>query len=121
MNSIDPKCFDSHNFIYSRTIPCPRSFDESSWSLRREPPSFNQQLRKSPMKLVVVVGDGVLNERHCRRLLREYVAYYHEDRTHLGLDKETPGKRPTAMQTPIVSITSAPRLGGLHHRYDLAA
>ena len=63
----------------------------------------------------------VLNERHCKRLLREYVAYYHEDRTHLGLDKETPGKRPTAMQTPIVSITSAPRLGGLHHRYDLAA
>lgn len=63
----------------------------------------------------------VLNERHCRRLLREYVAYYREDRTHLGLNKETPGQRPTAVRTPVVSITSAPRLGGLHHRYDLAA
>src|SRR5262249_1684455 len=32
----------------------------------------------------------VFNERHLRRLLREYVAYYHDDRTRLGLDKETP-------------------------------
>jgi hypothetical protein len=32
----------------------------------------------------------VLNERHLKRLLNEYVDYYHEDRTHLGLVKETP-------------------------------
>jgi putative transposase len=31
----------------------------------------------------------VLNERHLRRLLNEYVRYYHEDRTHLGLEKDT--------------------------------
>ena len=31
-----------------------------------------------------------LNELHLKRLLKEYVAYYHEDRTHLGLRKETP-------------------------------
>ena len=30
-----------------------------------------------------------LNERHLRRLGREYLAYYHEDRTHVGLDKTT--------------------------------
>ena len=29
----------------------------------------------------------VLNERHLKRLLAEYVRYYHEDRTHLGLAK----------------------------------
>src|ERR1700674_3267636 len=34
-----------------------------------------------------------LNERHLKRLLSEYVRYYHEDRTHLGLSKETPGGR----------------------------
>jgi hypothetical protein len=34
----------------------------------------------------------VLNERHLKRLLSEYVRYYHEDRTHLGLSKETPGQ-----------------------------
>src|SRR5207302_3845807 len=32
----------------------------------------------------------VFNERHLRRLVGEYVAYYHEDRTHYALEKETP-------------------------------
>jgi hypothetical protein len=29
----------------------------------------------------------VLDDRHLRRLLNEYLAYYHEDRTHLAVDK----------------------------------
>jgi hypothetical protein len=33
-----------------------------------------------------------LNETHVRRLGREFIAYY-EDRTHLGLDKDTPSER----------------------------
>ncbi len=43
----------------------------------------------------------VFHERHLVRLVRGYVAYYHQDRTHLGLDKDTPA-----------------RIGGLHHRYE---
>jgi putative transposase len=35
----------------------------------------------------------VLNERHLKRLMGEYVRYYHEDRTHLGLAKDTPAGR----------------------------
>ena len=35
----------------------------------------------------------IFNERHLRRLLGEYVAYYHGDRTHYALEKETPGGR----------------------------
>jgi putative transposase len=31
-----------------------------------------------------------VNERHLKCLLSEYVRYYHEDRTHLGLGKGTP-------------------------------
>jgi putative transposase len=62
-----------------------------------------------------------LNERHLKRLLAEYIRYYHEDRTHLGLEKDTPKGRPAARVKPVSSIVSAPRLGGLHHRYDLAA
>jgi transposase InsO family protein len=31
-----------------------------------------------------------LNERHLKRLMAEYVRYYHEDRTHLALLKKTP-------------------------------
>jgi putative transposase len=33
------------------------------------------------------------NERHLKRLLADYVRYYHDDRTHLGLRKQTPGGR----------------------------
>ena len=64
----------------------------------------------------------VLNERHLKRLMSEYVLYYHEDRTHLGLAKDTPAGRPTAIRSGAESkIQSLPRLGGLHHRYAIAA
>jgi hypothetical protein len=60
-----------------------------------------------------------INEGHLKRLLNEYVRYHHEDRTHLGLAKQTPASRiPGAASGRIVS---RPRLGGLHHRYDRAA
>jgi putative transposase len=64
----------------------------------------------------------VLNERHLKRLMNEYVRYYHEDRTHLGLEKQTLSDR-EAEATPGAShkVVSMPRLGGLHHRYDLVA
>jgi putative transposase len=60
-----------------------------------------------------------LNERHLKRLLSEYVFYHHEDRTHLGLGKGTPGSRIRCGSSGCV--LSQDRLGGLHHRYDRAA
>ena len=64
----------------------------------------------------------VLNERHLKRLMTEYLCYYHEDRTHLGLEKRTPAGRVAAADTyRSCQIISMPRVGGLHHRYDLAA
>jgi transposase InsO family protein len=64
----------------------------------------------------------LLNERHLRRLLNEYIRYYHADRTHLGLGKDTPVGR-IAESTPASQnqVISLPRLGGLHHRYAVAA
>ena len=58
----------------------------------------------------------VLNERHLRRVLKEYLAYYHGSRTHLGLEKDAPKPRVVQAQNagPVVS---KPVLGGLHHRY----
>ena len=32
----------------------------------------------------------VLNEHHLRRLIRDYIRYYHEDRIHDSLSKDTP-------------------------------
>ncbi len=34
-----------------------------------------------------------INERQLRRVIRSSVDYYHEDRTHLGLGKDTPEER----------------------------
>jgi hypothetical protein len=52
----------------------------------------------------------------CRRLRAEYIRYYHEDRTHLGLAKDTPAGRPVESRSAVGSrIHSLPRLGGLHH------
>jgi len=60
-----------------------------------------------------------INARHLKRLLSDYVRYYHEDRTHLALNKGTPNVR-----VPVVArgrVIEQRRLGGLHHRYDCAA
>jgi hypothetical protein len=60
-----------------------------------------------------------VDERHLKRLLSEYVRYYHEDRTHLGLAKGTPNNRPRSIASG--RVLSQERLGGLHHRYERAA
>ncbi len=64
----------------------------------------------------------VLNERHLKRLMSEYVRYYHDDRTHLSLEKGTPAGRVAVKASDAgCRVVAMPRLGGLHHRYDLAA
>ncbi len=39
----------------------------------------------------------VFNERHLKRILGSYMAYYHNARTHLALDKQSPKPRPVAL------------------------
>jgi hypothetical protein len=53
-------------------------------------------------------------------VIREYVDYYHVDRTHLGLDKDTPNER--EIEPPEVGkVIVFSRVGGLHHRYSRRA
>jgi putative transposase len=60
----------------------------------------------------------VLDEAHLRRLLREYVRYHHDDRTHLGLAKDTPARRSVERRPSAeAQVVALPRVGGLHHRY----
>ena len=60
----------------------------------------------------------VLSESHLRRLVREYVQYYHEDRIHDALQKETPtGRVVEPRPTGTAQVVGVPRVGGLHHRY----
>ena len=35
-----------------------------------------------------------ISERQLRSVIRSYVEYYHDDRTHLGLEKDAPEERP---------------------------
>ena len=62
----------------------------------------------------------VLNDTHLRRLLGSYIeGYYHSDRTHLGLGKDTPCSRAvTPRPSATATVASRPRVGGLHHRYQ---
>jgi putative transposase len=58
----------------------------------------------------------VLGERHLRRILTRYFAYYHKARTHLALDKDAPAVR--SVELPETGrIVQIPEVGGLHHRY----
>ena len=58
----------------------------------------------------------VLGERHLRRILRSYVDYYNETRTHLSLDKDAPEGRP--IQPPDQGkVIEHKHVGGLHHEY----
>lgn len=58
----------------------------------------------------------VFNERHARRIVRNYLEYYHESRTHLGLDKDTPDGREVEPpgRGPVMRRSM---VGGLHSRY----
>jgi putative transposase len=68
-------------------------------------------IRRECLKHVVVFG-----ERHLRRILTAYFAYYHRARTHLALDKDAPDRRP--IEPPgLGAIITFPEVGGLHHRY----
>lgn len=59
-----------------------------------------------------------LHEQHLHRIIRDYVRYHHEDRTHDSLNKDTPNGRPVeSMPSAHATVISLPRLGGLHHRY----
>ena len=62
----------------------------------------------------------VLNETHLRRLLSDYLAYYHRVRTHLSLEKDSPEPRLTE-RLDQGRIVETPLVGGLHHRYSRAA
>ena len=62
----------------------------------------------------------VLDEDHLRRTLSEFFTYYHEARTHLSLDRNSPV--PRSVQPPEKGkVLATGHLGGLHHCYTRAA
>jgi transposase InsO family protein len=66
-------------------------------------------IRRECLDHVIVVG-----EAHLRRILAAYIEYYNAVRTHLGIAKDAPDRRPIERCGAIIAV---PALGGLHHRY----
>jgi len=62
----------------------------------------------------------VLSERHLRRVLASYLAYYHDSRTHLSLNKDSPVSRPI-LPAQTGKVIAFPQVGGLHHLYQWLA
>src|SRR2546425_4482629 len=62
----------------------------------------------------------VINERHLRRRLRSYLAYYDATRPHQALRGNSP--HPGEVQPPACGrIIAIPQVGGLHYRYQRVA
>ncbi len=68
-------------------------------------------LRRDCTDHVIVVG-----ENHLRRIVRDYLVYYHDCRTHLSLEKDCPEPR-TVESLDQGKVVEFPMVGGLHHRY----
>ena len=63
----------------------------------------------------------VLNDRHLRRVLREFVPYYNVTRPHRRLNLEPPAGARHVVKPPGARLRAQPVLGGLHHAYEWAA
>src|SRR5262249_31828862 len=62
----------------------------------------------------------VRDQSHLRRILRLYFSYYHESRTHLSLERNSP--IPREVESPSKgTVIAIPQVGGLHHRYQRCA
>jgi putative transposase len=62
----------------------------------------------------------VLNDRHLRRVLTAYIAYYHRFRTHLSLEMDCP--QPRTVEPPEGGkVRALPEVGGLQHHDERQA
>jgi putative transposase len=62
----------------------------------------------------------ILSEKQLRRLVKEYVDYFNEDRLHQGLHQRIPSA-PASWPVGEGEIVARPVLGGLHHAYTRKA
>ncbi len=73
-------------------------------------------LRRECLDHVIVV-----NERHLRHVLREFVRHYNEARPHQALELQVPDEQSRASPAATGRIVSWPVLDGLTHEYEREA
>jgi Integrase core domain len=72
-------------------------------------------IRRECLDHLIIIG-----EDHLRRILRDYIDYYHNSRPHQALERNSP--TPRKIEAPVKGkVISIPQVGGLHHRYRRAA
>ena len=59
----------------------------------------------------------VLDEKHLRRLLRDYVSYYNTERVHTSRKDSPTGRQVENRPATAGQVIALPRVGALHHRY----
>ena len=59
----------------------------------------------------------VMNDRHLRRLLREYVEYYNAERIHTSITDAPAGRASELRPSGTAKVIRLLRVGGLHGRY----
>jgi putative transposase len=101
--------------VFSRTmasvgltelVTAPRSPGQNSYVERVIGP-----IRRECLNHTIIVG-----ERHLWRVVRNYVQYYNDARTHLSLDKDAPTHR-QVYPPEVGPVGSKPHCGGLHREY----
>jgi hypothetical protein len=59
--------------------------------------------------------------RHLERVVKEYTAYFNQERPHQGIEQRIPDQYDLTRSKPTSGrITSKAILGGLHHSYSRA-
>jgi putative transposase len=64
----------------------------------------------------------ILSERHLRRIVGDYVAYFNQMRPHQGIGQQIPARSDhmAMLESSGKPVLSIPVLGGLHHDYRRA-
>jgi len=75
---------------------------------------FVRSIKEECLDQLIPIG-----ERHFRRAITEYVAHYHHERNHQGLENALIAGAPVT--GTVGRIRRRPRLGGLLNYYDRAA
>jgi hypothetical protein len=110
---------------------CPSASIDKSWTYSpvscatspavasRQSSSSSLPCRSSTRRRASLDHAIVLDDKHLRRLLSEYLGDYHRDRTHLGVEKDAPVARPVEMHPAgTAAFQARRRVGGLYHRYE---
>lgn len=93
-----------HHFGIRDRPTTPNSPWQNAYSER-----VNGSIRRECLNHILIFG-----EAHLRRVMRAYVHYYNNSRTHLSLSKNSPNERTVHCTGAIKHV---PHLGGLHHEY----